>query len=155
MSAPSAPARRSRPPAPAPRRRLPAVLAAAALCLPLGAAVGAGGLPLVDSDLFTAEVQRVSSAGDGVRYDPDTAGSGSGPLPIVAVLLRHPGIGGGGYTLRLGHRPDSYFHEVPVPEGTGEPVRISGVDWGTDRITVRFAGGHSVGVPAEYAAGLR
>ncbi|GAA1764056.1 hypothetical protein [Streptomonospora arabica] len=155
MSPPSAQPRPSRPPGPAPKRRLPAVLAAAAVCLPLGAAIGVGGLPAVDLDLFTEEVQRVSSAGDGVRYDPDSPGSGSGPLPVEAVLLRHPRISGGGYTLRMGHHPDAYFHEVPVPPGTGEPVRISGVDWGTDRITVRFASGHRLGVPAEYAAGLR
>ncbi|MBV2363923.1 hypothetical protein ACFPZ0_26590 [Streptomonospora nanhaiensis] len=147
------------PPAPArPGRTLAAAAAAALVSLPVGVVIGLGDLPLVDLDLFTEEVQRLSSADAGVRYDPDTPGSGADPVPVEIVLVRRPALGGDRYTLRLGHDPDSYFHEVTAPAGTGgadEPVRVEHVDWAAERITVAFTGGYRLGVDTELATGLR
>ncbi|MDA0566628.1 hypothetical protein LG943_20270 [Streptomonospora sp. S1-112] len=151
--APASPASPARP-----IRTLAAVAATALVCLPAGVVIGMGDLPVVDLNLFTEEVQRLSSADAGVRYDPDTPGSGADPMPVEAVLLRHPVIGGDDYTLRLGHDADSYFHEVRPPVGTGNdgaPVRIDRVDWGADRITVTFTSGYRLGVDTEQVTGLR
>ncbi|GAB3439092.1 hypothetical protein GCM10027570_02940 [Streptomonospora sediminis] len=155
QSAPTSPVQA--PPAHRPLRHLAAVLVTGALCLAAGHAVGSSGLPV--GDLLSEEVQRISSTEDGMRYDTGTAGATKEDrLPVEAVLLRHSRLGGGKYELRLGHHPSMLYHGVEVPTGTGYDggrLRITGADWGPERVTVHLSNGYTLGVGSDRFAGLR
>lgn len=126
-------------------------LVGAVLACVIAAAVGAFIAPRPLP--FTADVvQRETSP---AIYEP--FGDMGDPEPVEVLLVREYSLAGTVHTLRLGHDAEAYFHEVTVPDATGTegPPEIASVDWTPEEITVRFASGHAVAVPAEKAVGHR